>query len=128
MTYYISKTVKGNFQDVREKVIEALKDVSFGVITEVDMKEKFKDKLDVDFKEYAILGACNPGFAYEAMQVEEALGVLLPCNVVLIDREDGSVQVSAVDAKKMISIVENPKLDQMAEKIYNSLKQAIDNL
>lgn len=128
MTYHISKTVKGDFQDVREKVIEALKDVGFGVITEVDMKEKFKDKLDVDYKEYAILGACNPGFAYEAMQIEEALGVLLPCNVVIIDKEDGSVQVSAVDAKKMISIVENAKLDQIAEKIYNSLKQAVDNL
>ncbi|MDT8392713.1 MAG: DUF302 domain-containing protein [Bacteroidales bacterium] len=128
MTYHISKTVKGNFHDVREKVIEALKDVGFGVITEVDMKEKFKEKLDVDFKEYAILGACNPGFAYEAIQVEEALGVLLPCNVVIIDREDGSVQVSAIDAKKMILIVENAKLDQIAEKIYNSLKQAIDNL
>lgn len=128
MSYHISKTVVGNFYDTYEKVIEVLKDVGFGVITEINLKEKLKDKLDVDFKNYAILGACNPGFAYEAIKVEEELGVLLPCNVVLIDKEDGSVQVSAIDAKVMMSVVGNPELDAVAGAVNSRLKQALDNL
>ncbi len=92
MSYHISKIVEGEFEETLEKVVENLKDVGFGVITEIDMKEKLKEKLDVDFKNYVILGACNPGFAYEAVQMEEELGVLLPCNVVVIDMEDGRVQ------------------------------------
>ena len=94
MSYHISKLVEGNFHDIHEKVFAVLQDVGFGVITEINMKDKLKDKLDVDFKNYVILGACNPGFAYEAIKMEEELGVLLPCNVVLIDKEDGTVQVS----------------------------------
>lgn len=128
MSYHISKTVVGNFYDTYEKVIEVLKDVGFGVITEINLKEKLKDKLDVDFKNYAILGACNPGFAYEAIKVEEELGVLLPCNVVLIDKEDGSVQVSAIDAKVMMSVVGNPELDAVSGAVNSRLKQALDNL
>lgn len=128
MSYHISKTVKGNFAEIREKVIENLKDVGFGVITEIDMKEKLKEKLDVDFKNYVILGACNPGFAYEAIQMEEELGVLLPCNVVLIDNEDGSVKVSAIDAQKMMSVVGNEKLDEVASVVNERMRQALVNL
>lgn len=128
MSYHISKTIKGNFAEIREKVIENLKDVGFGVITEIDMKEKLKEKLDVDYKDYVILGACNPGFAYEAVQMEEELGVLLPCNVVLIDNEDGSVKVSAIDAQKMMSIVGNPKLEEVAGVVNERMTQALQNL
>lgn len=128
MSYHISKTIKGNFAEIRENVIESLKDVGFGVITEIDMKEKLKEKLDIDYKDYVILGACNPGFAYEAVQMEEELGVLLPCNVVLIDNEDGSVKVSAIDAQKMMSIVGNPELEKVAGVVNERMKQALQNL
>jgi len=128
MSYHISKTFEGDFDELREQLIENLKDVGFGVITEIDMKEKLKEKLDVDYKRYVILGACNPGFAYEAIQMEEELGVLLPCNVVIIDKENGRVQIAAIDARKMMSVVGNKELDQVAEVINDRLRQALLNL
>ena len=114
MSYYLSKNKQGDFDEIKAVLVESLKDVGFGVITEIDMKEKLKEKLDVDFKKYVILGACNPGFAYEAVQMEEELGVLLPCNVILIDNENGSVKVAAIDARKMMSMVGNEELEQVA--------------
>lgn len=128
MSYHITKITEGNFNETLEKVVEALKDVGFGVITEINLKEKLKEKLDVDYKQYVILGACNPGFAYEAIQMEEELGVLLPCNVVVIDRDDGRVQVSAIDAAKMMSVVGNAELEKVAETVNERLKQALENL
>ena len=128
MSYYLSKIIEGSFDETLKKVVEKLKDVGFGVVTEINMKETFKEKLDVDFKNYVILGACNPGFAYEAILMEEELGVLLPCNVILIDKEDGRVQVSAIDTQKMMSIVGNPKLEEVAVTINERIKQALVNL
>jgi uncharacterized protein (DUF302 family) len=128
MSYYFSKSIEGSIAEVREKVIENLKDVGFGVITEINMKDKFREKLGVDFNDYIILGACNPGFAYEAVQLEEELGVLLPCNVVLIGKDDGRVQVAAIDAAKMMSVVGNPKLDEVAATVNERLKQALGAL
>lgn len=128
MSYYISKIIEGSFDETLKKVVESLKDIGFGVVTEINMKETFKEKLDVDFKNYVILGACNPGFAYEAVLMEEELGVLLPCNVILIDKEDGRVQVSAIDTQKMMSIVGNPKLEAVAVTINERIKQALINL
>ena len=128
MSYYLSKIIEGSFDETLKKVVEKLKDVGFGVVTEINMKETFKEKLDVDYKNYVILGACNPGFAYEAILMEEELGVLLPCNVILIDKEDGRVQVSAIDTQKMMSIVGNPKLEEVAEIINERIKQALVNL
>jgi uncharacterized protein (DUF302 family) len=128
MSYYFSKTVQGDFDEIKANLLENLKDVGFGVITEVDMKEKLKEKLDVDFKKYVILGACNPGFAYEAVQMEEELGVLLPCNVILIDNEDGGIKVAAIDAQKMMSVVGNKELDKVAGIVNERLKQALISL
>ncbi len=128
MSYHISRTLEGGFEEILEKVVENLKDVGFGVITEIDMKEKLKEKLEVDFKNYVILGACNPGFAYEAVQMEEELGVLLPCNVVVIDKENGKVQVSAIDAQKMMSVVGNEELNVVAGTVNDRLRQALENL
>jgi len=128
MSYYLSKIIEGSFDETLKKVVENLKDVGFGVVTEINMKETFKEKLDVDFKNYVILGACNPGFAYEAILMEEELGVLLPCNVILIDKEDGRIQVSAIDTQKMMSIVGNPKLEAVAVTINERIKQALINL
>lgn len=128
MSYYLSKIIEGSFDETLKKVVENLKDVGFGVVTEINMKETFKEKLDVDFKNYVILGACNPEFAYEAILMEEELGVLLPCNVILIDKEDGRIQVSAIDTQKMMSIVGNPKLEAVAVTINERIKQALINL
>ena len=128
MSYYLSKNIQGDFDEIKASLVENLKDVGFGVITEIDMKEKLKEKLDIDFKKYVILGACNPGFAYEAVQMEEELGVLLPCNVILIDNEDGSVKVAAIDAQKMMSIVGNEELENVAGMVNERLKQALDNI
>lgn len=128
MSYHITKIIDGSFNETLEKVIGALKDVGFGVITEVNMQEKLKEKLDVDYKQYVILGACNPGFAYEAVQLEEELGVLLPCNVVVIDKQDGRTQVSAIDAAKMMSVVGNSELDKIAKTVNARLRQALENL
>ena len=128
MSYHISKIMEGGFRETLEKVIESLKDVGFGVITEINMKEKLKEKLDVDFKDYVILGACNPGFAYEAVQMEEELGVLLPCNVLVIDKEDGRIQVSAIDARKMMSVVGNEELEKIADTVNDRLRKALLNL
>ena len=128
MSYYLSKNKQGDFDEIKAVLVESLKDVGFGVITEIDMKEKLKEKLDVDFKKYVILGACNPGFAYEAVQMEEELGVLLPCNVILIDNENGSVKVAAIDARKMMSMVGNEELEQVAGIVNERLKQALENI
>ena len=128
MSYYISKTFNADFDKIRENLTGKLKDVGFAVITEINMKEKLKEKLGVDFKKYVILGACNPGFAYEAVQMEEELGVLLPCNIVLIDNEDGTVKVAAIDSKKMMSVVGNEKLNEVAGMVNEKLEAAIRQL
>jgi uncharacterized protein (DUF302 family) len=128
MSYHITKIVEAGFEEVRDRIIENLGDVGFGVITEIRLDEKIEAKLGVKFKKYLILGACNPGFAYEALQIEEELGVLLPCNVVLIEKEDGKVQVSAVDAIKMMSVVGSSELDAVAGQVQERLRQALLNL
>lgn len=128
MSYHITKIVEAGFEEVRERIIETLGDVGFGVISEIRLDEKIEAKLGVKYKKYLILGACNPGFAYEALQIEEELGVLLPCNVVLIEKEDGKVQVSAVDAIKMMSVVGSPELDAVAGQVQERLRQALLNL
>lgn len=128
MRYYFSKTVNGSFGEVENKVKEKLKENGFGVITEIDMQQKMKEKLDVDFRKYNILGACNPGFAYEAIQHEEHLGVLLPCNVVVAEKEDGKIEVSAIDALTMMKSLNNPNIEGIASKVNEQLTKTIDSL
>lgn len=125
MKYYISKTVNGSFEEVESRVKESLKAYGFGVITEINMQDKLKEKLGVDFKKYHILGACNPGFAYEAIQQEEHLGVLLPCNVVVIDKGQGNTEIAAIDALTMMKGVGNPNIEEIASKVNEQLTKAI---
>lgn len=125
MNYYISKTVKGSFEEVESKVKESLKENGFGVITEINMQDKLKEKLGVDYKKYHILGACNPGFAYEAIQQEEHLGVLLPCNVVVIDKGEGKTEIAAIDALTMMKGIGNPNIEEIASKVNEQLIKAI---
>lgn len=128
MSYTISKTLKGDFKEVINKVTEELKKEGFGIISEVDMKEKFREKLDIDFRNYTILGACNPKLAHEAIGKESRIGVMLPCNILVQDQEEGTVDVSAVNPLTSIGSVKNAELESIAEQVNGKLKKVMDNL
>lgn len=128
MSYYFTKTINSNFDDAIQKVTEELKKEGFGILTEIDVKETLKKKLDVDFKNYKILGACNPPFAYKALQAEDKIGTMLPCNVTVIEQENGKVEIAAVDPVASMQAVENPGLAEVANKIRRKLKKVIDQL
>jgi uncharacterized protein (DUF302 family) len=125
--YGFSKTVDVPYEAAVEKVRAALKEEGFGVLSEIDIKEKLKEKLGVDFRRYVILGACNPSLAYETLQEEIEIGLLLPCNVIVYE-QDGRIVVSAVDAAKMLSVVGNPRLESSAGKVNEKLRRVIDGL
>lgn len=128
MSYYFSKTINLNFNDTIDKVTGYLKAEGFGVLTEIDVKQTLKKKLDVDFKNYRILGACNPSFAYKALQNEEKIGVMLPCNVVVIEQGEGLTEVTAVDPVASMAEVQNESLQPVASEIQSRLKRIIDKL
>ena len=128
MSYYISKTIETTFDDAIQKVTDTLKEVGFGLISTIDIQEKLKEKLDVDFKRYVILGACNPAFAYKALQIEDKIGVMLPCNVILQDVGDGKVEVAAVDPMESMQAIQNEELGAMAGEVKEKLTKAINNL
>ncbi|MAE09252.1 MAG: hypothetical protein CL661_10895 [Bacteroidetes bacterium] len=129
MSYYFSTKVKDlNFDDAIENVTEVLKKEGFGVMTVIDVKEKFKEKIDVDFKKYTILGACNPHFAYEALKNEDKIGVLLPCNVVVEEHENGEIEISAVDPIASMGAVKNESLNDIALEVQQKLKSIIESL
>lgn len=126
-SYGFVRKVEMDYAEAVEKITEALKKEGFGVLTEIDMKAKLKEKLDVDFRDYIILGACNPQIAYRGLQEEIDLGLLLPCNVIVYKDGESSV-IAAIDAKKMMSVVGNPKLDEAAETVNEKLQRAIANV
>ncbi len=128
MAYYFSKTIEGKFDEVIVKVKEELKKEGFGILTEIDVKNTLKQKLDVDFKKYKILGACNPPFAYKALMAEDKIGTMLPCNVVVQEVSEGVVEVAAVDPVASMQAVENLNLKEVAEEIQKRLKKVIVNL
>lgn len=126
-TYGFGKTLDVSYQEAVEKTRASLKEEGFGVLCEIDIKEKLKEKLGVEFRNYVILGACNPPLAYETLQEEINIGLLLPCNVIVYEK-DGRTVVSAVDAARMLSVVGNPKLQSTANAINDKLRRVIDNL
>lgn len=128
MSYYFSKFLGLPFDDAVLKVIEELKKEGFGIITEIDVKETLKKKLNVDFKKYRILGACNPSFAYQALQAEDKIGTMLPCNIIVQETPEGKTEVAAIDPIASMQAIENPKLRDVAEQVQNKLKKVIDNL
>jgi len=129
MSYYFNKVLNGrSFDEAIEQVTEELKKEGFGVLTEIDVKETLKKKIDVDFKKYKILGACNPHFAYKALQSEDKIGVFLPCNVIVEEHEDGKIEVSAVDPISSMSTVENEALGALASEVREKLIKVIENL
>ena len=127
MSYYFSKKSALDFKEAIEKVTEALKQEGFGILTEIDVKETLKKKLDVDFRPYRILGACNPPFAYKALQAEDKVGIMLPCNVIVQEKEDG-VEIAAVDPVASMQAIDNPKLGEIANEIRQRLHRVIDSL
>ncbi len=127
MSYGISKIVDLTYEEAINKVTEELKKEGFGVLTTIDVKETLKKKLDVDFDKYIILGACNPPFAYKALQAEYDLGLLLPCNVVVYER-NGKVCVSAFDPMVMTQIIDNPALKEIAQEVRKKLERVIQNI
>ena len=129
MSYYISTIVQNkSFDEAIELVTEKLKDEGFGVLTEIDVQGTLKKKIGADFKKYRILGACNPHFAHKALQTEDKLGLLLPCNVVVEEHENGEIEVSAVDPIVSMSAVNNEGLTGLATEVKEKLSSVIDSL
>jgi uncharacterized protein (DUF302 family) len=127
LSYYFSKAIDTTFDDAITRVTETLKREGFGILTEIDVRETLKKKLDVEFRPYRILGACNPPFAYQALLAEGNIGTMLPCNVIVQETGDG-VEVSAVDPIASMEAVENPKLANVAEQVRVKLKRVIEDL
>jgi uncharacterized protein (DUF302 family) len=128
MAYFNSRQVDYSFEDALIKVTEELKKEGFGVLTEIDVKETLKKKLDVDFRKCKILGACNPPFAYKALQVEDSIGVLLPCNIVVQEKENGKVFVNMINPLESMEAVKNSKLEEIALQISTKLKTVLEVL
>lgn len=129
MQYYYNKEIKNSsFDETINKVTEALKEEGFGVLTEINVKETFKKKLDVDFKPYRILGACNPQFAYKALQAEDKIGTMLPCNVVVQQKDKDTVEVAVVDPVASMQAVDNKNLGAIAGEVRDKLKSVLNKL
>ena len=128
MSYYFNKTIAADFETVKKKVIAELGKEGFGILTEVDVQATFKNKLDVDFRKYQILGACNPHYAHQAIEAEDKIGTMLPCNVILQELENGKVEVAAINASASMQAVDNNKVADVAKIISAMLKKVVDAL
>jgi uncharacterized protein (DUF302 family) len=128
MTYHFSKTLKTSFQDALERTKEALKKEGFGVLTEIDVKATLKEKLNIDFRPYQIIGACNPPLAYRAIQAEDKIGLMLPCNVIVQELESGNVEVAAFDPIVVMAAVGNPDLKNVGQEVQMKLETVIRSL
>lgn len=128
MSYYFAKTVSLPFDEAVARTIAALKEEGFGVITQIDVKETLKQKLDVDFRPYRILGACNPALAYEALKLEDKVGTMLPCNVIVQDAGNGQTEVAAIDPVASMQAIQNPELAEKAQMVRAKLQKAIQSV
>ena len=128
MTYYFNTIVSGDFEAVIENVTELLKKEGFGILTQIDIQQTLKNKLDVDFKKYKILGACNPPFAYEALQQEDKIGTMLPCNIIVQELEKNKIEVAAINPMVSMQAVKNEKLGNIAQQVSKKLENVISNL
>lgn len=128
MEYYINKTLNTTFDKAVESVKQSLQNEGFGVLSEIDIHEKLKEKLDVDFRKYKILGACNPPYAYEALQKEDKIGTMLPCNVIVQELRANEIEVAAVDPIASMQAIENRELAGIAGEIREKLENVIHSL
>ena len=128
MEYYFNTVLTASFDEAIQLTTEALKSEGFGIISDIDIQAKLNEKLGVSFKKYRILGACNPGYAYKALQAEEKIGTMLPCNVIVIEQGNGQVEVAAVNPISSMMAVDNPELEPVARAVTEKLKKVIDSL
>ncbi|PWK20692.1 DUF302 domain-containing protein [Xanthomarina spongicola] len=128
MTYYYTTIVTGDFEDVEAKIVELLKKEGFGVLTQIDIQQTLKKKLNVDFKKYKILGACNPSFAYKALQTENKIGTMLPCNIIIQELSPNNIEVSAINPLISMQAVSNEALSTLAGEVSSKLENVINNL
>lgn len=128
MNYYFSKTLETSFDEAVQKTVEALKTEGFGVISEINIHEKLKEKLNVDFRQYKILGACNPAYAYKALQAEDKIGTMLPCNVIVQELSENRVEVAAVNPAASMMAIQNPVLEDIATVITEKMQKVISLL
>jgi uncharacterized protein (DUF302 family) len=128
MTYHFSKVLGVPFDEAVSRVTEALSKEGFGVLTDIDVAATLKKKLGQDFRPYRILGACNPQLAYRALTLEDKIGTMLPCNVIVQQREGGKVEVSAVDPVASMQAIDNPDLGEVAKEVRAKLKRVVDSL
>ncbi len=128
MKYYFNKTISVSFDEAVARVTEELKKEGFGILTDIDVQQTLKKKLDVDFRKYRILGACHPSFAYKALQAEDKIGTMLPCSVIVQDLGQGKVEVATIDPIASMQAIENENLRGIAEQVQAKLKKVIENL
>ena len=128
MSYYFNTVLQCSFDEAIDRVIEELKKEGFGILSEIDVQAALKKKLNVDFKKYRILGACNPPYAYQALQVEEKIGTMLPCNIIVLENDAGEIEVAAIDPIASMQAVANPKLQGTADQVQAKLKKIIASL
>lgn len=128
MSYYFAKVLDADFDTAVQRTIAALKQAGFGIITEINVKETFKQKLGIDYRNYRILGACNTKLAHEALEIEDKVGTMLPCNVVVQEIEPGKVEVAAIDPLASMQAIDNPRLRVAAGKVQAQLKQIVEQL
>jgi uncharacterized protein (DUF302 family) len=128
MQYYISKIFKGKFRETIDNVTSLLKEEGFGILTEIDVKKTLQAKLGVEYKEYVILGACNPHLAIQAFQAEDKIGTLLPCNVIVIDQGEGNIEVAFMDAQSLMTQIGNPGLELLAMEANDRLNRVLNQL
>lgn len=128
MTYYFSKISQYSFDETIERITQSLQKEGFGILTEIDVGATLKKKLDVDFRPYRILGACNPPFAHQALEAEDKVGTMLPCNVIVQQHSDGAVEVAAIDPLASMMAIDNPELRNIAQIIAHKLQNAVHKL
>jgi len=128
MSYYFNKIVDMSFEEAIEKTTGELKKEGFGVLTEIDVKAALKKKINVDFRKYRILGACNPQFAHKALLAEDKIGTMLPCNVIVQEKEDGKIEIAAIDPISSMQAIENENLGEIAQEVQSRLKRVIGNI
>jgi uncharacterized protein (DUF302 family) len=128
MGYTLSTEVDAPFDEVVERTTAALSEEGFGVLCDIDVQATFEKKLDVEYDQYRILGACNPSLAHQGLEAEPGLGALLPCNVAVYERDDGTVVVEAVDARALVGVTENAELDEIGDDVYERFRRVLDEL
>ena len=126
MKYAYSKDIESGFEDTEHKIRDALMDVGFGILTEINMKDAFKEKLNLEYNNYKILGACNPTLAHKALESESLIGILMPCNILLIDNENQSTKIVFPNAKSLLEVTENDAIADLANKVDDLLRSAFD--